>query len=311
MVLSSALKLHVYSEEPSLTSHCFFPLTGKKCTYGVKCKFYHPERVNQSQLSVADELRALSDRAKSFSPKEPRRALHTSTPPPLGVNDQSHRASPSQRDTGSPRSQSSTGHHHWPSLDMDEAFGSMESSLSRLYIQEAPYSVERPTHSYSSGVASYSLGHDSYSLSSSFNGYNPHQQNGPVPGECPTCSGCRCQQTRMSSHHHRHPTWGSCPALPPLTKGSYSDKQCFGPAHTRQSHSLPRDPWLHGCRSDGRSTGSTKSLPSEQRNSLRSQLSTLFPQSTVEHLMNTYPHVSDMSELMALIQNNWTSCMTF
>lgn len=30
---------------------------GKKCTYGIKCKFYHPERANQSQRSLADELR--------------------------------------------------------------------------------------------------------------------------------------------------------------------------------------------------------------------------------------------------------------
>ncbi|XP_029959376.1 ribonuclease ZC3H12A [Salarias fasciatus] len=29
----------------------------KKCTYGMKCKFYHPERTNQSYLSLADELR--------------------------------------------------------------------------------------------------------------------------------------------------------------------------------------------------------------------------------------------------------------
>lgn len=32
-------------------------LSGKKCTYGMKCKFYHPERINQTQRSVADELR--------------------------------------------------------------------------------------------------------------------------------------------------------------------------------------------------------------------------------------------------------------
>ncbi|XP_056142194.1 ribonuclease ZC3H12A [Lampris incognitus] len=29
----------------------------KKCTYGIKCKFYHPERANQSYCSLADELR--------------------------------------------------------------------------------------------------------------------------------------------------------------------------------------------------------------------------------------------------------------
>lgn len=37
-----------------------FSLTGKKCTYGHKCKYYHPERGNQPQRSVADELRAMS-----------------------------------------------------------------------------------------------------------------------------------------------------------------------------------------------------------------------------------------------------------
>lgn len=34
------------------------PLLGKKCTYGIKCKFYHPERPHHAQLAVADELRA-------------------------------------------------------------------------------------------------------------------------------------------------------------------------------------------------------------------------------------------------------------
>lgn len=37
-----------------------FVLIGKKCTYGHKCKYYHPERGNQPQRSVADELRAMS-----------------------------------------------------------------------------------------------------------------------------------------------------------------------------------------------------------------------------------------------------------
>lgn len=41
----------------SLLSMLFF-LAGKKCTYGIKCKFYHPERINQPQRSLADELRA-------------------------------------------------------------------------------------------------------------------------------------------------------------------------------------------------------------------------------------------------------------
>ncbi|KAM9310340.1 endoribonuclease ZC3H12A isoform 1-T2 [Pholidichthys leucotaenia] len=41
----------------------------KKCTYGIKCKFYHPERTNQSYLSLADELR---EKAQISTGKEER-----------------------------------------------------------------------------------------------------------------------------------------------------------------------------------------------------------------------------------------------
>ncbi|KAE8287175.1 Endoribonuclease ZC3H12A [Larimichthys crocea] len=318
--------------------HCPY---GKKCTYGVKCKFYHPERANQSQLSVADELRALRDRAKNFSPKpslqdthscpavyQPEHGYTSSTPPPLSIEDQSHRASPSeqliyQRDSSSPRSHPNTSLHHCPSPDVDEAFSSMESSMSRLYIQDVPHSMERSPYSYSSGVASYSLSYDDYSHSGSFGcntqrpclsggGYYAH--HGSVSCERPMCSQCRCgqQQARMSPHHQ--PAWGSCPAMPPHNgeyPGHYSEKQYFRQPCNRQTHSLPKDPWGQGRLSDGRMSGQTKSPSSEQRKGLRSQLSTLFPQSTVDQVMNAYPHVSDMSELITLIQSNRTSHISF
>ncbi|XP_073349036.1 probable ribonuclease ZC3H12D [Pagrus major] len=314
--------------------HCPY---GKKCTYGVKCKFYHPERANQSQLSVADELR---DRARNFSPKpslqdthclsavyQPEHTYTSSTPPPLSTEDQAHRASPSEhfiyhRDSSSPRSHPNTSLHHCPSLDVDEAFSSMESSMSRLYIQDLPYSMERPPHSYSSGVASYSMSHDGYSISGSFGGstqrpcgggggYYPHQ-NSSVSSEGRVCSQCRCsqQQTRVSSHQH-HPGWGSCPALPPHNgehPGHHSEKQYYRQPCNRQSQSLPRDPWVQA---DGRLSGRAKSPSSEQRKGLRSQLSTLFPQSAVEQVMNAYPHVSDMSKLISLIQSSRTSHISF
>lgn len=239
------------------------------------------------------------------------------------MEDQSHRASPSkqlvcQRDTSSPRSQPNTSLHRCPSLDVDEAFSSMESSMSRLYIQDVPNSMEGPNHSYSSGVASYSMSHDIYSLPGSFGGYHTNHQNGPMSCEPPMCNQCRCgqRQTRMSPHHHHHhhhhPAWGSCPVLPPHDREHpcpFSEKQCFRQPPTRQSHSLPRDPWVQGVLSDGRLNGGAESLSSEQRNGLRSQLSTLFPQSTVEHVMNANPQVSDMLELITLIQSNRTSYM--
>uniref|UniRef100_A0ABM5G1S5 Probable ribonuclease ZC3H12D isoform X1 n=2 Tax=Pogona vitticeps TaxID=103695 RepID=A0ABM5G1S5_9SAUR len=39
----------------------------KKCTYGIKCKFSHPERLNWDHLSVADELRA---KTKTYTPTQ-------------------------------------------------------------------------------------------------------------------------------------------------------------------------------------------------------------------------------------------------
>lgn len=51
---------------------CLFLFSSdKKCTYGIKCKFYHPERSNQSYLSLADELR---EKAQISTVKEQRNA---------------------------------------------------------------------------------------------------------------------------------------------------------------------------------------------------------------------------------------------
>ncbi|KAJ8385933.1 hypothetical protein AAFF_G00178950 [Aldrovandia affinis] len=145
--------------------HCPY---GKKCTYGVKCKFYHPER-NQSQLSVADELRAKNKLTsgrdqpadtRSCSPMHGRPPFApTSAPATLYEQGQSNapysgllsstalssqeapprRFSPSEQ-LDSPRETGSPAHFRksptCPSPDIDEAFGSFEGSLSRLYIQE-------------------------------------------------------------------------------------------------------------------------------------------------------------------------------
>lgn len=301
--------------------------TGKKCTYGVKCKFYHPERLHQSQLSVADELRAQSDRARSFSPKP---GLQEPHPLVLSPENTSLRSSSNQRDGSSAHQKQK----QQSSLEADEAFSSLESSLSRLYLQEAPYSVD----SYSSGVASY--GPDSRSLSGSFSNYSA-----PGPADGASCCSCTSQRHQdqlhqqahhlhhqhthhHQAHHHQHhqdqlhqQAWVSCPALPPVIRGSYSDMQHFvSLPGERQSHSLSRDPWGQDqcCRGvvqvqvfAGEPRSSSSSSSNSRRRGLRSQLGALFPQSTVERLLDTYPHVSDMSELMRLIQNNWTSNLSF
>ncbi|KAI3361224.1 hypothetical protein L3Q82_013420, partial [Scortum barcoo] len=66
----------------------------KKCTYGIKCKFYHPERANQSYQSLADELR---EKAQISTVKEernarlsPRRSDHLKPVPEPAHNAHSH-----------------------------------------------------------------------------------------------------------------------------------------------------------------------------------------------------------------------------
>ncbi|KAM4522239.1 putative ribonuclease ZC3H12C [Odontesthes bonariensis] len=300
--------------------HCPY---GKKCTYGVKCKFYHPERANQSALSVADELRALGDRAKNLSSAayQPEHSFTSSTPPPQSSDDLSPQVSPSdpsscQGDTGSLRGPANRSLHYCPSPDGDEAFSSMENSLSNLYIQDMAHSMESPLQSYSSGVGSYSLSHGdffsgSYSgnnqrLSLSGQGYNPHH-NGSVSCECHMCSHCRCGHQHITNHQQ---IWSSCPGLHPYNKEHpthLSEKQYFRQPSQRQTHSLPRDPWVQGTKLGGQA----ESLPSEQRKGLRSQLSTLFPLSMVERVMDAHPHVSNMSELISLIQRYRSSHICF
>lgn len=281
----------------------------------MKCKFYHPERTNQSQLPVADELRAQRDRAKNFSPKPSLQDVHSyqtehrytsSTPPPLSMEEQSHRASPSEqfmypRDSSSPRSQSNTSLHHCPSSDVDEAFSSMGSSMAGLYIHDIP-----SHHSYSSGVPSCNLSQDDYSLPRSYSGNTQRLSScggGYLPQQNPAYSQCRCchQQARLSPQQQYVPAWSSCP---PLLHHHFSEKQCYRQLSTT-------DPRMQGSLCDAKVRSQAKNPSTEQRKGLRSQLSTLFPQSTVEQVMNAHPHISDMAKLINLIQTYRTSHVSY
>ncbi|MBN3315787.1 ZC12D ribonuclease, partial [Atractosteus spatula] len=150
--------------------HCPY---GKKCTYGIKCKFYHPERSNQSHLSVADELRA---KTRSTSPKafpdtrqlpnnpatsSSRGALPVAPNPPAFYEQSSQtavcdclqptvaprqdsarsRLSPSrQLESPSPRHSPSSPWDPpaFPRPASDGGLDSLEARISNMYIQEGP-----------------------------------------------------------------------------------------------------------------------------------------------------------------------------
>ncbi|KAJ3597953.1 hypothetical protein NHX12_001468 [Muraenolepis orangiensis] len=139
----------------------------KKCTYGMKCKFYHPERANQAYSSLADELREraristakpakkyqLLPRGSHFDPgpvSNPR-TLDLETEPwpylepqgsarPAAVTEnalifrdggritKNHAAAtPSQKDWPGPACPS---HHPYSGLSQDSGLGSYESQFS-------------------------------------------------------------------------------------------------------------------------------------------------------------------------------------
>ncbi|CAJ1083138.1 endoribonuclease ZC3H12A [Xyrichtys novacula] len=91
---------------------------GKKCTYGIKCKFHHPERANQSNRSVADELR---DSAKQPSSSQKQSSPRVSPVPGQSlslVEDMAkkltlgHESNPSKKDHKHEHVAHSKGSHH-------------------------------------------------------------------------------------------------------------------------------------------------------------------------------------------------------
>ncbi|CAL8312515.1 unnamed protein product [Lota lota] len=194
--------------------HCPY---GKKCTYGGKCKFYHPERANQSQLSVADELRAMGRSTPTHKTPAHLEVELTSMYPS---------SSPVRRDPAHPRAGQTwgPGEAAGPPVSLDQAFESMEGSVSGLCLQ----SSDGLSSGYASGY-------------SGFSGFHSEPCGGRV--------------------------WSS---LPPAPLPSWSSAAEGG--------------------------------VTEERQSLSSQLSALFPPRTVQRIMTTHPHTADMSQLISLIQ---------
>ncbi|XP_057679507.1 endoribonuclease ZC3H12A-like [Corythoichthys intestinalis] len=274
--------------------HCPY---GKKCTYGVKCKFFHPERTNQSQLSVADELR---DRAKTSGYKPSTQNTQAYTPSTKADEPLHSDHFINQRDVSGLRNP--LGLLPWTTTEAEDAFSSLDSGISKLSIQDGSYSMSRPPYSYSSGVGSFIPSHDDFSLSGSHGVANQMWSEGPYyfppnSSEGSPCANCICCHHQFP-HSAHHAAWSSCPAMPLHQQqhpSHFSETQYFRQPVHKQSQSLPGDPRVRG--------NHFSSPSSELRKEMRSQLTTLFPKDIVEGVMNAFPHVSDMSELISLIQS--------
>ncbi|XP_037309461.2 ribonuclease ZC3H12A isoform X1 [Pungitius pungitius] len=81
---------------------------GKKCTYGIKCKFYHPERSNQAYLSLADELR---EKALISTEKEQRNSKLSPRTIPSDPGP-AHKAFYNPKDSNTEHTRSQQGYSH-------------------------------------------------------------------------------------------------------------------------------------------------------------------------------------------------------
>ncbi|XP_071769263.2 endoribonuclease ZC3H12A [Centroberyx gerrardi] len=200
----------------------------KKCTYGIKCKFYHPERANQSYLSLADELR---EKARISTIKEERnsrlsqREVQSDLVPAHNTYSHSlefemeHRLSLDQRSSLHPGQVSENTLLYWdgPRTSQNHTPGSTAGGQSQ---KEWPGPHSMSDHPYASishecldsGLGSYESQYSdiSHSLSSSHRSRS-QQQTTPIGSRHPSvhlernnaAPSCRCCSHAVPSTAHQ------------------------------------------------------------------------------------------------------------
>lgn len=255
----------------------WFLLPGKKCTYGTKCKFHHPERFKQNPGPVPDPNPSLVDDlarkltlahgSSSGRKLEPVRSGHRS-----GRKSQSRKEKAGQQpDHGPVRNQGSQD-------QLDSGLGSIDS--------QNPGSLPDPKYAAPYGT-------------------------GPVP----FCSCCSLSPIRMvpADLARYNPTrYPSCGPVP-LSSHANSQPPDFQQTHQHRYWSDPfgRIPEAHGP------AGAWETGPGpepglepgpEQREVVRKKLLAIFSAQLVDSAMDRFPQVLDpqvlVAEILALQSQN-------
>lgn len=301
--------VHVLKENNNQLSWFFvsFFLAGKKCTYGVKCKFYHPERSNQPQLSVADELRAKTQ-PSSITEELPPSDYQTGT---VLNHDQLTRALSGLDLYSSPTEAQNSMYlkRSLPalckSIKSDQAYGSLESSISRPYLSD---SALQTSLAYSSGCDSGSS--SDYFLSGGSNMQHRRARTPDIPSrsyspDLHALSGCRHTHSDISLGyaHLLYPNHGYQHHSPYNNSNApFCNEALPYPQVTPSQLRVPDMTWSQGH-------GEVMDRETDRRRDVRSQLSTIFPQSIVDQVMSLYPHTLDTKELVMLIQKYKNSAL--
>ncbi|KAM3614137.1 uncharacterized protein V6R79_010657 [Siganus canaliculatus] len=211
----------------------------KKCTYGMKCKFYHPERANQSYMSLADELR---EKAQITTVKEERNARlsprHLQSDPgyPEDSNNECvkekisplHPCQVSENTLLYREDPKKSPNHHCQNewSGMHTMPNHYYSNMSHEYFDSGFGSYESQYSDYSYGLS----GSHRHRLQpqSAFNGSRQvHLEKNNSSQSCRSCS-CAASSTAHQHHQHHHHHHGKMDYPPHI----------FPPSVTHQ-HSLP------------------------------------------------------------------------
>ncbi|XP_042362507.1 ribonuclease ZC3H12A [Plectropomus leopardus] len=285
---------------------------GKKCTYGIKCKFHHPERTKQSNRSIADEIRE-GAKPPSTAVKQP---SARSSPVPghslslvedmakkltlghesgsLKKDHKNEHVKMGQRCSKKATSRKEkSGHHssveHGSEHQLDSGLGSIDSQP-----MDAPWSV--CDHKYS---ATYGSSQHSHSVRQQY---------------CPPCSCCsRGVSSRGTTpafqHRNQHygipypPQYASYCAYP-VSMPPYSQPTDFqhNVADDRQRQQYWSDPF--GAHPPQRSNWEPPqgARPSgEEREVVRKKLLGIFSADLVDTAMDMFPQQMDPQMLVAEI----------
>uniref|UniRef100_G3PL24 Zinc finger CCCH-type containing 12A n=1 Tax=Gasterosteus aculeatus TaxID=69293 RepID=G3PL24_GASAC len=294
----------------------------KKCTYGMKCKFYHPERSNQAYLSLADELR---EKAQISTVKEQGNARISPRPIPSDPgpahNAFSDAKDPNTEHTRSQHSSSHTGQfcenaRYWedPGKSPIQMPPRVTGSLTEwpgLHSTPNQY-YPNVSHEYlDSGFGSCESQYSDYShcVSNSLRRRPPQQSSPGGPSHAPlngevlfprrTSSPAASRRPgRQASAQTRRLPSSRVPAPKPLFQPQqyWSDPFQVLPQPYSGAYEGPQ------YHSWGQQQ-SPQAAYDPQRLELRRRLQAIFPPQQVDAVMGMFPHVMNAEKLAAEILN--------
>lgn len=308
--------------------------SGKKCTYGIKCKFSHPGRAKQYHRSLADELREKARMASSphrapwaghdasleevmeqkltLDLKGPLKKVHTSeNVPVLKSGPQStQRKFPLKRERPGHNSPTSLDSVHTPSQELlDSGLGSYECQGTELQGSHSDHphrgqyktsgSRYRPPPSCSQPCSCCSL--QSVSCSTGYQHHSMDLAASPNPGVMPY-------------YEPQYNSYGGASSYQSLNRPQYSLPHDFhGRMHPPPQHGYWSEPYggyshsppspRQGEIASWAPAPPKASPPMPEREQMRKKLRAVFNARLVDRAMNMFPNLMDPQKLAVEILN--------